>query len=105
MISHYTNFEPLTNIPYMTWILILIRSISSLVMNFLINFGIAYSNSLTVSIGGFFSIPLNAFYDIIFRNSKPNLYQAIGSIMVTISFLMLLIPNNYLDKYEKCISC
>lgn len=100
LIFHYSNFETLNEIPSKAWLMIVIRGVSALVMNFLINFGIAYSNSLIVSIGAFLSLPMNAFFDIFVWNEPVSIYKGIGTVIVSISFFMLLIPDEKLDLFE-----
>ena len=84
------------------WIFLILGSLASFSFNILINFGIAYTYPLFVSIGTIVGIPLNILVDIIINGEKVGWNQIVGACLIICGFVFLLI-NNYLmiKKSEK----
>ena len=62
---HYTNVEVITDVP---WTFLCLSSALGMVFNFAINFGIAYTFPLFISLGTILGIPLNAVVDALIRH-------------------------------------
>ncbi|XP_006817782.1 solute carrier family 35 member F4-like [Saccoglossus kowalevskii] len=82
----------------------------SVVFNFLINFGIAFTYPLFIAIGTVIGIPLNAVVDYIWRDNAFGTLQIIGSVFIVGGFLLMLIPNKWQDKvtwprFVRCGCC
>ena len=64
----------------------------SLIFNFLINFGVAFTFPLFISIGTILGIPVNAFVDLAFRHVTLTWYDYVGCAVIMVGFGLLLIP-------------
>jgi solute carrier family 35 protein F3/4 len=94
-----TGDEPLTkSIP---WKFLFASAILSLMFNFLINFGIAYTYPLFISLGTVVGIPLNAVVDRLFRDITFGVVKTEGSVFIIVGFLMLLLPNGVSDAIDE----
>jgi solute carrier family 35 protein F3/4 len=99
---------------YIPWKFLFASASLSLLFNFLINFGIAYTYPLFISLGTVVGIPLNAIVDRLFRDISFGVIKIEGSAFIIIAFLMLLLPDGISDAvdegfrtvlcYEKCWS-
>ena len=98
---HYEEVE-LSNIP---WKFLIGTSLFGVIFNFLINFGISLTFPLFISIGALLGIPFNAAVDALFRGSKFGLYEIGALILILFGFILMLIPNDKLETYEKKIFC
>ncbi|XP_062512860.1 solute carrier family 35 member F4-like [Corticium candelabrum] len=92
LILNATNSESLSASP-IPWNYLVASAILSLFFNFFINFGIAYTYPLFISLGTVVGIPLNAFADEIFRDISFGAVKIEGSLFIIIGFLMLLLPD------------
>ena len=93
-----TGAEPLTtSIP---WKFLSASAILSLLFNFLINFGIAYTYPLFISLGTVVGIPLNAGVDRVFRDIAFGDIKIEGSAFIIVGFLMLLLPGGISDTVD-----
>ena len=63
-----------------------------LLFNFLVNVGVAYTTPLFVSLGTVVGIPLNAAADAVFRGVAISPMQIAGCCLVTLSFILMLVP-------------
>jgi len=84
------------------WDFVIGGAILSLIFNFLINFGIAYTYPLYISLGTILGIPLSAIVDMIWRQKKFNLIEAFGDIQVIIGFFLLLVPFTLVSLWQRC---
>ena len=92
-ILYFTKEEAISwnDIP---WNFLCGRSALGLVFNFLINFGIAFTFPLFISLGTILGIPINGIVDSIFRNVHLGWLKIIATIMIIIGFLLMLYPAN-----------
>ena len=75
------------------WTTLTLHSLLSLLFNFLVNFGIAVTYPLLISVGTVLGIPLNAAVDSLWRRSAPlTAPQMTGAAAIVLSFCMLLLP-------------
>ncbi|EGD80814.1 hypothetical protein PTSG_01400 [Salpingoeca rosetta] len=65
----------------------------ALAFNFLVNFGVAYTFPLFVSLGTVVGIPLNAAADAVFHGITIGPMQIAGCCLVWLSFIVMLIPT------------
>ena len=64
-----------------------------LLFNFAINFGIAYTFPLFISLGTILGIPLNALVDAVFRHSDfVTTWKLTATDLVVGGFLLMLVP-------------
>ena len=100
-----TNVETLVyeEIP---WGMLILGSLASFFFNILINFGIAYTYPLFISIGTIVGIPLNILIDVLINGEDVGWEQILGAAFIIGGFICLLV-NNYLmiknsrDSLEK----
>lgn len=74
------------------------RSVLGLVFNFLINFGIAFTFPLFISLGTILGIPINGIVDSIFRNEHLGWLKIVASFMIIMGFLLMLLPTKAVEK-------
>jgi len=65
---------------------------SILAFNFLTNFGIALLDPLVISIGMLCGLPLSALIDIVFRSKPASPMFAVGSALISLSFILIAMP-------------
>jgi len=85
------------------WSIISGTALLSLVFNFLINFGIALTHPLFISIGLFLGMPLSAGFDLLYRDMNMSIMMIIGSVLILASFLILLIPADWHKRSEPAV--
>ena len=89
------------------WAFICASSALAQVFNFSINFGIAYTYPLFISLGTVLGIPVNAMVDLLVR--QVNLFStwkfAATDLIVGGFLLMLLPPSNSHYVHRSCTSC
>ncbi|XP_014669524.1 PREDICTED: putative thiamine transporter SLC35F3 isoform X2 [Priapulus caudatus] len=66
-----------------------------LVFNFLVNFGIAFTYPLFISIGIMMGIPVNAAADIIWRDKTFSGMTIAAAVLMCVAFLVLLAPEDW----------
>ncbi|KAK3272904.1 hypothetical protein CYMTET_18827, partial [Cymbomonas tetramitiformis] len=76
------------------WTFLCCSALLSLVFNFLINFGIAYTSPLFISLGTVLGIPLNAAFDFLLRSSPVGALKAAGCALIILGFGLLASPWN-----------
>ena len=77
----------------------------ALVFNFLINFGIAFTYPLFISLGTVIGIPLNALTDFVFRDVDFGFLKIVAAFFIIIGFLFMLIPLSYEQHLREKLSC
>lgn len=106
LILHFLDIEPLTNIP---WKYLCASSALGVVFNFSINFGIAYTFPLFISLGTVLGIPLNALFDSIIRRVNFLNWRFTAADLIVGGFLLMLVPpsdSEYLQKQAvNAITC
>lgn len=80
------------------WKLLVLGAISSFFFNLLVNFGIAYTYPLFISIGTIVGIPLNIVVDIIINGNDIDWKRIFGACLIIAGFVCLLV-NNYLTLW------
>lgn len=80
------------------WLFLCGSAILGLAFNFLVNFGVAYTTPLFVSLGTVVGIPLNAAADRLFRAVSLGSVKIGGCCLILISFLLMLIPRKFLNQ-------
>ena len=82
----------------MPWLFLNGTGVVSLFFNFLINFGIALTHPLFISIGTVLGIPVNAGADAIFRGADFGKYKMISAFLIVTGFLFMLVPEDIENK-------
>uniref|UniRef100_A0A183BPU0 Inner membrane protein n=1 Tax=Globodera pallida TaxID=36090 RepID=A0A183BPU0_GLOPA len=77
---------------HVPWSPLIGSALLGLVFNFLLNFGIALLDPLVVSIGMLFGMPLSACIDFLFRALPISVFFLVGSLLITISFVLIAFP-------------
>ncbi|KAL3079632.1 hypothetical protein niasHS_013914 [Heterodera schachtii] len=77
---------------HVPWSPLIGSALLGLVFNFLVNFGIALLNPLVISIGMLFGMPLSACIDVLFRAMPISVLFLIGSLLITLSFVLIAFP-------------
>lgn len=97
---HLTKVEQL-DIQYIPWIPLCLSALCSFAFNFFINFGIAFTFPLFISIGTILGIPLNALIDVAFRHIDLLNWKITAATLIIGGFLLMLTPSTdsiYLQK-------
>jgi len=89
LLLHLLDVEVLEDIP---WGYICASSVLGLVFNFSINFGIAYTFPLFISLGTILGIPLNAIVDVIVRHIDFLNWKFLATDLIVGGFLLMLVP-------------
>ena len=89
LILHFLHVEVLTDIP---WGYICASSALGVIFNFSINFGIAYTFPLFISLGTILGIPLNAIVDVIVRHVDFLNWKFTATDLIVGGFLLMLVP-------------
>ena len=87
--SHYEFFK-WENIP---WKYLCGNAVLGLIFNFLINFGIALTYPLFISLGTVLGIPINALTDFVFRGAQFGSCKIVAALSIVIGFLFMLLPT------------
>ena len=90
---HFTGVEEL-KFRYIPWLPLCISALSSFAFNFLINFGIAFTFPLFISIGTILGIPLNAIVDVVIRNIDFLNWKITATTLIIGGFLLMLAPSS-----------
>lgn len=104
---HFTKVEELSgNGVVIPWKLISVSAALSVVFNFSINFGIAYTYPLFISLGTVLGIPLNGIVDIAVRHVNLFLtWKFVGVDLVVAAFLLMLLPPHDSRWIQKNVCC
>lgn len=89
LILHVLKVEEITNVP---WLYLCASSALSVVFNLSINFGIAYTFPLFISIGTLLGIPLNAVVDQVLRNVTILNWKFPATEFIIAGFILMLLP-------------
>ena len=90
---HFTGVEEI-KFHYIPWLPLCVSALTSFAFNFLINFGIAFTFPLFISIGTILGIPLNAVVDIVIRNVDFLNWKITAATLIIGGFLLMLAPSN-----------
>lgn len=86
---------------YIPWLPLCVSALTSFAFNFLINFGIAFTFPLFISIGTILGIPLNAIVDVVIRHIDFLNWKITAATLIIGAFLLMLTPSSdslYLHK-------
>ena len=95
---HLLEVEKVENVP---WGLMCASSALSVIFNFSINFGIAYTFPLFISIGTLLGIPLNAVIDQVFRNVSYLNWKFPATDFLIGGFMLMLLPPSDSQSIQK----
>lgn len=109
LVLHLTGTEVIANVP---WGYLCISSSLSVLFNFSINFGIAYTFPLFISLGTVLGIPLNALIDALFRGVDFFGWKFPATDLIVGGFVLMLLPpgesqciHRGLAKAVTCKAC
>lgn len=104
VIFHYTHYEDFSwrHIP---WKYLCGNAVLGLIFNFLINFGIAFTYPLFISLGTVLGIPINALTDLIFRGAEFGSYKIVAALAIVIGFLFMLLPREVEEILQAMVCC
>lgn len=104
IILHVTHVEGFSyhGIP---WNAVIFSSILGLVFNFLVNFGIAYTYPLFISIAMMVGIPINVTVDVLFHGEVFTVVRIIATLLVFAGFALTLFPDTWNDPIHTAIYC
>ena len=90
LLLHFLGVEKIDNVP---WGYLCASSALGLLFNFSINFGIAYTFPLFISLGTILGIPLNAFIDAVFRHVEFfRTWKFTATDLIVGGFMLMLVP-------------
>ena len=104
VIFHYTHYEEF-NWRHIPWRYLCGNAILGLIFNFLINFGIAFTYPLFISLGTVLGIPINALTDFIFRGAEFGSYKIVAAFSIVIGFLFMLLPGEFEESLHQILCC
>lgn len=107
ILLHFLDIERLEDVP---WGLLCASSALGLLFNFSINFGIAYTFPLFISLGTILGIPLNALIDAVFRRVEFfRNWKFTATDLIVGGFMLMLIPPSDSEwiqrQFLKVITC
>ena len=104
LIFYYTHYEFFNwgNIP---WKYLCGNAVLGLIFNFLINFGIAFTYPLFISLGTVLGIPINALTDFLFRGAQFGSCKIVAAFSIVIGFLFMLLPAETEVVLREIICC
>ena len=86
------------------WGVVCANAILGVVFNFAINFGIAYTFPLFISLGTILGIPINALFDIFFRSVDLANWKITAMDLIIGGFLLILVPPDSSEWIHRKIS-
>ena len=87
------------------WMYLIISSILGVLFNFAINFGIAYTFPLFISLGTIMGVPLNALVDAFIRSVDLLNWKIAAMDLIIGAFLLMLAPPSLSEWIEKKLYC
>lgn len=104
VIFHYTRWEEFKweDIP---WKYLCGNAVLGMIFNFLINFGIAFTYPLFISLGTVLGIPINAVTDYLFRGAAFGSYKIVAAFSIVIGFLFMLLPKEFEETLQETFCC
>jgi len=98
-ILDFYNYETL-DWNMLPWKFLIGTGVMGAIFNYLVNFGISITYPLFISVGVLLGVPLSSIVDAIVRNSSFDWIKIIAVAMVLFAFILMLIPNEKLNKYD-----
>ena len=80
------------------WAYLCGTAVLGLVFNFLINFGVAFTFPLFISLGTLLGIPINAVVDSIWRHQAFGPLKAGAAVLIIAGFLIMLLPPDTMSR-------
>ena len=99
LVLHLYSVEVVARVP---WAYMCASSALGLLFNFSINFGIAYTFPLFISIGTLLGIPINAILDHVVRGSSLLNWKLVATDLIIGGFLLMLLPpsdSKFIQKH------
>lgn len=103
VIFQFTDHERV-NWSHMPWEYLCATGTLTLIFNFLINFGIAFTYPLFISLRAVIGIPLNALTFVI-RDTEFGILKIVAAFLIIIGFLFMLMPYSYEEHLREKIGC
>ena len=107
VILHFTGVESLSEV-YIPWSFLCSNAALALVFDFAINFGIAFTFPIFISLGTILGIPLSALIDIVVRREAIAAWKFPSTVLIVGGFLMMLLPisdSKWVHKKVKQLCC
>ena len=98
----YTGAEPIVNIP---WYYLCGSSALGVIFNFAINFGIAYTFPLFISLGTILGIPVNAVVDALVRGVDLVNWKITAMDLIIGGFLLMLMSPSVSYRIQQFLCC
>ena len=67
-------------------------SFKGLCFNLLLNFGVAFTYPLFISVGAVLIVPANVMVDILYRGESFTVLQIVGTVLAVLALVILLLP-------------
>ena len=87
------HVESLVGFDNMPWFYLIGAALLGLTFDFLINFGIAFTYPLFISLGTIVGIPLNAIVDVVFHSVVFGVWEYVGCIAIIVAFVVLVLSR------------
>ncbi len=87
------------------WTYIIASSLAGVLFNFAINFGIAYTFPLFISLGTIMGVPINAIFDAFIRHVDLVNWKITAMDLIIGGFLLILAPPSLSRKIERFLIC
>lgn len=104
LILWLTNYE-IINGAKIPWAYLCGTGTMAMLFNFFINFGIAFTFPLFITLGTVIGVPTNALADFIFRGKDFGPYKIGAAIFIVVGFLLMLVPLKYEKNFLKRFCC
>lgn len=98
-VMYFTRYEHI-NWHDVPWSFLCGSAALGLLFNFLINFGIAFTFPLFISLGTVLGIPLNAAVDAIWRDAPLTWLKGIGAVMIVVGFILMSLRTKQKEDSE-----
>ena len=103
-IFHLTHYEEFIR-KLIPWKYLCGNAALGLMFNFLINFGIAFTYPLFISLGTVLGIPINAVADLLFRGADFGSSKIVAAFSIIIGFLFMLLPKQIEETLQRTFFC
>jgi len=74
------------------WDLLCVSAFLGLCFNLLLNFGVAFTYPLFISVGAVLIVPANVMVDILYRGESFTVLQIVGTVLAVLALVILLLP-------------
>lgn len=87
------------------WMYLCVSAILGVIFNFLVNFGIAFTYPLFISIAMMVGVPLNAAVDVLIKDVTFNAWRLVGALVIIIGFGLMLLPDDWNTPIHRAFGC